>query len=84
MRSADTSPDVQLRLLERVRGMTAAERFEQGARLCRSARELMRAGIRSRHPEYSPDQVELALLRLVLDDDELFRAARPRAPLLAP
>ncbi|HWB74092.1 MAG TPA: hypothetical protein VG755_04035 [Nannocystaceae bacterium] len=64
--------------------MTAAERCEQGARLCRSARELMRAGIRSRHPEYDVEAVELALLRLVLDDDVLFSAAKPGAPLLAP
>ena len=84
MRPADTSPDVHLRQLERMRAMTAAQRCDQGARLCRSARELMRAGIRSRHSDYDPEQVELALLRLVLDDDELFRAAKPNAPLLAP
>jgi hypothetical protein len=75
---------VHLRQLERMRAMTAAERCEVGARLCRSARELMRAGILSRHPDYDADRVELALLRLVLDDDELFRAAKPDAPLLAP
>jgi hypothetical protein len=84
VRARDTSPEVHQLQLERMRAMSVAQRLEQGARLCRSARELMRAGIRSRHPEYGVDDVELALLRLVLDDDALFRAAKPSARLLDP
>ncbi|MBC8067507.1 MAG: hypothetical protein IAG13_04165 [Deltaproteobacteria bacterium] len=84
MRARDTSPEVHRMQLERMRAMSSAERAEQGARLCRSARELMRAGIRSRHPEYDPETIELALLRLVLADDVLFRAAKPGTPLPEP
>lgn len=63
--------------------MTPAERFAEGARLCASARRVMRDGIRHRHPDYTDDQVEMAFARLVWGDD-LYRAARPDWPLLAP
>ena len=61
-----------------------SERLEQQARLCRTTRNLMRMGIRGRHPEYDDEAVELALLRLLLDDDAFFMAAKPGAPLLEP
>jgi hypothetical protein len=37
----------------------------------------------ARHPEYSADEIQLAFVRLILGDD-LFIAANPSAPLLAP
>jgi len=46
-------------------------------------RELTRAGIRFRHRNYTEDELELALRRILLGDD-LFRRARPASPLLAP
>jgi hypothetical protein len=46
-------------------------------------RELTRAGIRARHGDYSEEDVELALRRILLGDD-LFRRAWPSRPLLAP
>lgn len=55
----------------------------EGARLCRTARAFMRAGIRSRHPDYSNEDVEEALARL-LSGDEFYRAAKPGRPLLDP
>lgn len=79
----DTSEEAEKILRERTLRMTPSERFEEGVRLCQFAREVMRAGIRSRHAEYSPSDVEDALARL-LWGDELFRAARPGAPLLDP
>jgi hypothetical protein len=33
-------------------------------------------GVRSRHPEYTPRQVELAVIRMMVGDD-LFRRAYP-------
>ena len=80
----DTSPDVAARQHEWQRSRTPAQRADTFARLCASARGLMRAGIRLRHPGYSAEDVELALLRLVLADDALFTAAKPGAPLLPP
>ena len=43
----------------------------------------MRAGVRSRHPDYSVAEVEEALARL-LWGDELYRAAKPGQRLLDP
>jgi hypothetical protein len=46
-------------------------------------RAIARAGIASRHPDYSASEVNFALLRLIYGDD-LFQRAWPRAPFLAP
>jgi hypothetical protein len=79
----DTSPEVEARRRARLRAMTVEERVGEGLRLCRSARNVMRDGIRHRHPEYDDEEVELAFARL-LWGDALFRAARPGYPLLDP
>ena len=52
-------------------------------RLCKLARQVMRAPIRMRHPEYDDDHVEMALARLLWGDD-LYRKARPSWPLVEP
>jgi hypothetical protein len=46
-------------------------------------RALVRAGIQTRHPEYTGEEVDLALLR-ILYGDHIFRRAWPDRPLLAP
>lgn len=84
MTPLDTDARVHEIQLARIRGLTGAARLEELARLCKATRELMRAGIRRRHPEYDHDAVELALLRLVLANDTLFRAAKPTAQMLDP
>jgi len=79
----DTTRDaheVQLRWLRR---LTPAARVELAANMSEDTRELARAGISARHPEYSAAEVTFALLRLLLGDD-LFQRAWPRAPLLSP
>jgi len=81
--SRDTSPDAEQVLRERARRLTPSQRLEEGIRAARLAREFMRAGIRARHPDYSPEQVEEVLARL-LWGDELYRRARPHHPLLEP
>lgn len=80
---SDTSPEAQAVLDARIRALTPAQRFEEGAALCKLARQFQRAGIRARHPEYTPEQIEEALARLLWGDD-LYRAARPGWPLLEP
>jgi hypothetical protein len=80
---SDTSPEVEEILYERSRRMTPSQRFEQGIKTCKLARQFMRAGIRMRHPEYMDEQVEMALARLLWGDD-LYRKARPQWPLLEP
>lgn len=79
----DTSAAAAEILRQRTLKMTPSQRFEQGAELCKFSRQMMRAGIRMRHPDYDPDQVEMALARL-LWGDELFQQARPHWPLLDP
>ena len=63
--------------------MSGERRVELLLEQSEAMREIARAGIRSRHPEYDEAEVRHALHRLLLGD-ELFRAAWPYAPLLAP
>jgi hypothetical protein len=79
----DTPENVAEILRERLRQMTPAQRVEEGLRASRLAREVMRAGIRKRHPDYDVEQVEEALARL-LWGDELYRKAKPGRPLPEP
>jgi hypothetical protein len=83
MSHSDTSPEAAAILRARVLRMTPSERIEEGARLCKFARQMMRAGIRHRHPDYDEPHVEMALARLLWGDD-LYRKARPEWPLLDP
>ena len=48
-----------------IRRMTLSERFGVGMRLLRSARALLAAGVRQRHPEWSGEQVETETHRLM-------------------
>ena len=83
MRPRDTaleSHEAQLRVYRRL-GATGRARL--AASLSADTRELTRAGIRARHRDYSEEEVELALRR-ILFGDELFRRAWPTRPLLAP
>jgi hypothetical protein len=79
----DTPEHVAEILRERLRRMTPSERVAEGAKATRLVREIMRAGIRKRHPDYSKDEVEEALARL-LWGDELYQKAKPGKPLLEP
>jgi hypothetical protein len=79
----DTRDEAARVLLERTRSLSPSQRFEEGVKLCKTARAFMRAGIRARHPDYTSNDVEEALARL-LWGDELYRAAKPGRPLLDP
>lgn len=83
MRANDTTLEIHEAQLQAYRRMGAEARARVAADLSNATRELARAGIRSRHPEYREDQVEMALRRILLGDD-LFRRAWPTEPLLAP
>jgi len=61
--------------------MTGDERVRLAVEMSEDAREIARCGIRARHPDYTPTDVENALRRQLLGD-ELFRRAWPTAPLL--
>ena len=77
----DTTPEahaVQLRIL---RSRTGAQRLRMAFQLSEDVLAFSRAGIRSRHPDYSEQELTWALNRLMLGD-ELFQQAWPDAPLL--
>jgi hypothetical protein len=83
VRPRDTSSDSHEAQLRAYRQLGPSGRARVAARLSADTRELARAGIRSRHPEYRDEEVEIALRRLLLGD-ELFHRAWPALPLLAP
>jgi hypothetical protein len=83
VRSPDTSPDAEARQLAVYRAMTPARRVELAAEMSEEMFAVAAAGIRARHPEYDDVTVTRAVRRLRVGDD-LFRAAWPDAPLVAP
>lgn len=83
MRPRDTTAESHAAQMEAYRRLGATGRAQLAASLSDDVRQLTRAGIRSRHPGYTEEQVELALRR-VLYGDEIFRSAWPASPLLAP
>lgn len=82
MPADDTRAEARAVQIERLRRRTDDERLRMAIQLSEEVRELSRCGIRARHADYTPEQVEWALRRLV-HGDALFRAAWPRAPVLA-
>ena len=83
MKSLDTAAeahDVQLRVWTR---LGPSGRVALALRMSEEARSITLDGIRSRHPSYTAEQARHALFRLTLGD-ELYRAAWPGRPALAP
>lgn len=72
----DTSLEAFQIQLEIYRGMSPERRLHLALQWSENVREIGRAGIRMRHPEYSDREVELASIRLRLGD-ELFRSVYP-------
>ena len=83
MRSADTHEEAHAMQIAFYRRIGGERRLALGIRMSDEVREVTADGIRARHPDYTEDEVRLALYRLTLGD-ELFRAAWPAAKLLAP
>ena len=67
--SADTSPEAARRQTEALRRMGLSGRAALTFELMDDLRNVTQAGIRSRHPEYSDQQVIQAYLKLILDPD---------------
>lgn len=83
LRSGDTDAEAHRIQIDVLRRTDPAERLRIAMQMADEARDVTAAGIAARHPEYSPGQVRWALFRL-LHGDELYRAAWPGAPELAP
>ncbi len=77
----DTSADVAAAQASVYRRMTPEERVRIASEMSEAARQIAVEGIRSRHPQYTDDDVLSALFRAI-HGDELFRLAWPHRPLL--
>jgi hypothetical protein len=75
---SDTSKEAEQKQIELLRRMTSSERLQIGLDLTATSRALLEQGVRSRHPEYTEDEVRLAVNRLILPEP-LFLKAYPQA-----
>jgi hypothetical protein len=81
--SADTSPEIERRQIERWRQMTAAEKGAVVTGLTQAVYDLARAGVRHRYPNASPREAFLRLAIVTLGSD-LARRAYPDIAALDP
>jgi hypothetical protein len=65
----DTTPEAWRVQMGIYRRMSPGKRIELALELSDEARHLVVAGVRSRHPEYSAEQVRLAVFRLMRGKD---------------
>ncbi|MCK6507775.1 hypothetical protein L6R53_31150 [Myxococcota bacterium] len=75
-RPGDTTAGAHAAQLRAYRRLGPERRLELGLELAESGRDLARAGIRARHPDYSDADVEDALRVMYLGED-LFAQAWP-------
>jgi hypothetical protein len=73
---ADTTPEAARIQREIYRRMSPSRRLELALQMSDFVRGVVAAGVRSRHPDYTDDQVRLAVIRLTLGK-ELFDKAYP-------
>jgi len=83
MRPFDTSPNAEKIQIEIFRRMEPEGRLQSAALLSETCRTLLAEGIRKRHPTYNEEQVRLALIRCLLQED-LFLKAYPGARDIMP
>jgi hypothetical protein len=81
--SADTSPEIERRQIERWRQMSAAEKAALVTGLTQAVYALARAGVRHRYPDASPREAFLRLAIVTLGAD-LARKAYPDVATLDP
>jgi len=72
----DTTPEAWAVQMEIYRRMTPQRRSELAAELSDNMRRVAAEGVRKRHPEYSEEEIRLAVIRLSIGE-ELFREAYP-------
>jgi hypothetical protein len=80
---SDTSVDAEQFRTAFLQSLSGEQRVSMAVEMTHSAHEITKRGISARHPEYSNEEVHVAFVRLLLGD-ELFGAANPGLPLLAP
>ena len=81
--SRDTTRDAEEFRTAFLRTLTGEQKVLMALEMTETTHNISRQGIAVRHPSYTPHEVQMAFVRLLLGD-ELFRAANPSEPLLAP
>jgi hypothetical protein len=79
---SDTSKDAALKQMEVLRNMGLEGRAKLTFQLCENLRQITRAGICHRPPDYTERQVTQAYLKLILDK-ELFDRVFPDCEISA-
>ncbi len=77
---ADTSKEAAKVQAEALRRMGLSGRAELTMQLCDNLRQITKAGIRHRHPDYTDQQITQAYLRLILEP-ELFQQVFPNCEI---
>ncbi len=81
--SVDTSNDAEKVQIEIIRRMSSSERLELAIDLTDTSRKMLAEGVRQRHPEYTEDEVRLAVIRLLIPE-ALFINAYPQYVSIRP
>ena len=74
---SDTSPEAEAALVRVLRGMPPERRLRQAFALTDAVRELARAGLRSRHPGASAEELRRRFAALVLGPELAERVYGP-------
>lgn len=72
----DTTPEAAAVQAEIWRRMPPERKHQIAAELSENVRQIAAQGVRSRHPEYTDDEVRLAVIKLSIGE-QLFRQAYP-------
>jgi len=83
MRKLDTRPEAEKVQIEVFRKMKPEARLKLSLQLSETTKEFLKEGIRTRHPQYSRQEVELALKRILLGE-RLFKLVYPEAKDIKP
>ncbi len=70
MEAFDTSSEIKEIQIEVLKKMSPEKRLNIAIQLSEIAKKLLMEGIRTRHPEYKKEDVKLALIRILLGDEQ--------------
>jgi len=81
--ATDTNIDSRNAQLTALRRLGTVQRLLIGLQMSDETRAITAAGVRARHPNYTPEETRRALIRLILGDP-LYREVWPGERLLDP
>ncbi len=70
MKPSDTLAEIEEIQLDIIRKMSPEKRLELAIQLYETEQNLLSEGIRSRHPEYTEEEIRLALIRILLGNEQ--------------